>query len=169
MILSNKMSQKMNSIRTLCPQCLGVSSSQCPQHQIYEWSLKPLICKAITRWRHTLGVNKNFQDEKEKYLAAGVECDDTEVSATIRATLKNWLDRALQDPEVKEPVERLKKIHGNNVKFKCIYKIGFDGSTQAHHNVSKNLLSSKWSISNHFQFWILCCFHEFSLIFQLVL
>ena len=67
---------------------------------------------------HFLPTWKKTRDEREKCLAAGVECDDTEVSATIRATLKNWLDRALQDPEVREPVERLKKIHGNNIKFK---------------------------------------------------
>ena len=78
---------------------------------------------------------KKTRDERENCLAAGVKSDDTEVSASIHETLKNWLDRAMQDPEVKEPVERLKKIHGNNIKFKLIYKYGFDGSTQAHHNV----------------------------------
>ena len=67
---------------------------------------------------------KKTREEREKCLAAGVESDDIEVSASIKATLKNWLDRAMQDPEIKEPVERLKKIHGNNIKFKLIYKLG---------------------------------------------
>ena len=80
---------------------------------------------------------KKTTAEREKCLAAGVESDDIEVGASIKATLKNWLDRAMEDPEVREPAERLKKIHGNNVTFKLIYKLGFDGSTQSHHNVSK--------------------------------
>ena len=84
--------------------------------------------KVFPTWRNTTS-------ERKKCIAENVECDDTEVTASIRATLKNWLDRAMEDPEVKEPVERLKKKHGNKIKFKCLYKYGFDGSTQKSHNV----------------------------------
>ena len=67
---------------------------------------------------------KKIKEEREKCLAAGVESDDIEVSASIKATLKNWLGRAIQDPEIKKPVERMKKIYGNNINFKLIYKLG---------------------------------------------
>ena len=43
-------------------------------------------------------------EERKKCLAAGVEYDETEVSASIKETLKNWLDRTMQDPEVEELV-----------------------------------------------------------------
>ena len=97
---------------------------------------------------HFLPTWKKTTDERKKCLAAGVKCDDTEVTASIRETLKNWLDRAMQDPEVKDPVERLKKKHGNKIKFKCLYKLGFDGSTQKQHNVRNfKLLSNEAFIS----------------------
>ena len=79
---------------------------------------------------------KACREEREKCLAEDFECTDNEANASIRSTLKNWLDRAMKDPEVSEPIERLKKEHGKNIKFKIIYKLGFDGSTQSNYKVS---------------------------------
>ena len=62
-------------------------------------------------------------------------CDESEATASVRSTLKNWLERAMKDPEIKEPVERLKK-EVPNIKFKLLYKLGFDGSTQSKYKVS---------------------------------
>ena len=45
-------------------------------------------------------------------MADDIECDETESVASIRVTLKNWIDRGvMEDPEFKEKVEKLKKEH----------------------------------------------------------
>ena len=123
MILSNKMSQKMNSIRTLCPQCLGVSSSQCPQHQIYEWSLKPLICKAITRWRHTLGVNKNFQEEKGKVFNGTTLTVKKAQNENWKAKVRKWVCCGCQH---QSPLQPLRYYTGgnNSVVFNSVQTSG---------------------------------------------
>ena len=45
---------------------------------------------------------KACREEREKCLAEDFECNDNEANASIRSTLKNWLDRAMKDPEVSE-------------------------------------------------------------------
>ena len=65
---------------------------------------------------------KKCREEREKCLAKDFEVDESgsEATASIRSVLKNWLDRAMEDPKVKEPVERLKAIRGTmrNIKLK---------------------------------------------------
>ena len=77
----------------------------------------------------------NCREERKKCLADDLKCDESEATASIRATLKNWLDRAMIDPEVREPCEKLKKEFPA-IKFKLLYKLGFDGSTQTTYKVS---------------------------------
>ena len=65
----------------------------------------------------------NCREERKQCLADDLKCDESEATASIRATLKKWLDRAMIDPEVREPCEKLKKEFPA-IKFKLLYKLG---------------------------------------------
>ena len=40
------------------------------------------------------------------------------------------MKRSLQDLDEEEKIDKLKEEHGNRIKFKLIYKVGYDRSPQ---------------------------------------
>ena len=63
----------------------------------------------------------NCREERKQCLAEDLNCDESEATGSIGATLMKCLDRVMKDPKVKKPCEKLKKGFPA-IKFKLLYK-----------------------------------------------
>ena len=61
--------------------------------------------------------------------------DDDEATATIKSTCDKYMDRLWQDLDEKEKRDKLVEKYKNKIKFKLLYKLGYDGSTQTRYKV----------------------------------
>ena len=70
-------------------------------------------------------------------IASDFKVTDEAITASVKATADNYLERLLQIEDVKESVERIEEEYGKGVaEYEFGDKAGWDGSTQPKHNVS---------------------------------
>ena len=80
---------------------------------------------------HFLPTYKDVKKERDKCVAKGLKVTDTKATASVKDTTDNYLDRLLEDPDVREKVEQVEEEYGKeNVTLELIIKLGYDGSTQ---------------------------------------
>ena len=75
-----------------------------------------------------------------KVLEAKKECliddesklhfSDTQACGELKATLDKDTERLMTIPWIRDSVENLQRKYGNRVKFRKLFKLGYDGSTQ---------------------------------------
>ena len=82
------------------------------------------------------------KEEKEKCLPKECNFDDDEATATIKSTCDKYMDRLWQDLDEKEKRDKLVEKYKNKIKFKLLYKLGYDGSTQTRYKVRNILIIS---------------------------
>ena len=99
---------------------------------------------------HFLPTWKKVSEERKKCIPEpeDIKLDDDEITASIMSTLDNYMKRSLQDLDEKEKIDKLKEEHGNRIKFKLIYKVGYDGSTQKAYKVCM-IIFITYSQMNH--------------------
>ena len=88
--------------------------------------------------RNFLPTWEKVRKEREDCLPENCEFTDDVATGTIKSTLDKFMQRHLLDLEEKEKVEKLKEKHGNKIRFKLLYKLGYDGSSQTRYKVRKN-------------------------------
>ena len=80
-------------------------------------------------------------EEKKKCLIdddSKLNFSDTKASADLKATLDKDQERLMNIPWIRDSVENLKRKYGDKVKFRKIFKLGYDGSTQNTYKVRHN-------------------------------
>jgi len=89
------------------------------------------------RGLHFLPCHDYLKPQKDKCVASDFKVTDDTITASVKATAYNYLERLLQIEDVKESVERLEEEYGKNVvEYEFGDKAGWDGSCQPKHNVS---------------------------------
>ena len=96
---------------------------------------------------YTDNLGRNFlppyykvKERKEECLPKDCKFEDDEATGTIKSTCDKYMQRLWQDPDEKEKRDRLVKEYGKRIKFKLLYKLGYDGSTQTRYKVRNFLL-----------------------------
>ena len=79
---------------------------------------------------------KKVTEERKKCLPKDIKSEDDQINVTIKSALDKYMKRSLEDLDEKEKMDKLKEEHGKKIKFKLIYKVGYDGSTQKAYKVS---------------------------------
>ena len=89
------------------------------------------------RGLHFLPCYDYLKPQKDKCIASDFKVTNDTVTASIKATAYNYLERLLEIEDVKESVEQIEEQYGKGVaEYEFGDKAGWDGSTQKKHNVS---------------------------------